>query len=352
MPKLLQQLGIFLLPLLVLSACQPQQERVVTRGFYYWKTNLNLSDFAKKNMAAVNSEYLYTRFFDVVLGPKNKPMPSAIINFGESLPQQTIIPVVYITPEALNAMNWHNLDYYARNIVKLIRQKAEKININPPEIQIDCDWTASNKTLYFTLLQKIAQQDYAASKTLSATLRLHQIKYDQKTGIPPVDKGLLMVYNMNDLTDPEVKNSIISLQTTKQYLSHLADYPLSLDVALPIYSWTLLFEKKQMKGVKRAFKGILRKLDDRDLKNNELFKKQGYRHFLVQKDSLYKGYALQKGQLIRFEEADFETVHQVAQYLSTQLQANRLRILLYQCDSINFKRFSTHEMEKIFTDFN
>lgn len=303
-------------------------------------------------MTQVQADYLYTRFFDVSLSANGKPQPSAVINFGDQLPSQSIIPVVYITQEALNAMSWQNLDYYARNIVKLIRRKAEHIQCSPKEIQIDCDWTRRNKELYFSLLNHIEVQPYLRDKTLSATIRLHQIKYAQKTGIPPVDKGLLMVYNMDDLTNSEVKNSIISLQTSKQYLSYLPNYPLNLDVALPIYSWALLFEEKPMKGVTRSFKGILRGISLNDLENSVLFKPQDGNRFIVQQDTVYHGYRLETDELIRFEQANFSVVHKVANYISKQLTQDRLRVLLYQCDSALFKQFSDHEMEKIFTDFN
>lgn len=336
----------------VLSSCQPKKQRQVTRGLYYWETNLNLSDKEQSVMNSLNAEFLYTRFFDVQLGSDGKPVPSAVINFGENLPDQKIVPCVYITQEALNALSWRDLGYYARNIVKLIQQKANEITLEPREIQIDCDWTRHNKKLYFALLKKIKGQPYLQNKTLSVTIRLHQIKYFQKTGIPPVDKGLLMVYNLNDLKNSKVDNSIISLKTAKAYLSYLPEYPFELDVALPIYSWALLFEEKVLNQAPRKFKGILRGIDLKDLKNHALFRNTRENRYIVHKDTVYKSFSLEKGELIRFEQADFKTVHQVAQYLSSVLTEDSLSVLLYQCDLSNFKKFTKDEMEKIFTDFN
>ena len=31
---------------------------------------------------------------------------------------------------------------------------------------------------------------------MSATIRLHQVKYRADTGVPPVDRGMLMAYNL------------------------------------------------------------------------------------------------------------------------------------------------------------
>src|SRR5690606_10207449 len=152
------------------------------------------------------------------------------------------------------------------------------------------------------LLKILKTQPFFQNKTVSATVRLHQIKYQKQNGIPPVDKGLLMVYNMDKLTDIHVHNSIISLQTAKQYLSSIDKYPILLDIALPIYSWTLLFNQKN-----GALRGILRNIRQTDLDNNAIFIPENRQHFRIATDTVYKGYALKKGDIIRHEQADFQT---------------------------------------------
>lgn len=295
-------------------------------------------------MDSLQAQTLYTRFFDVTLDNHNTPNPSAMANFSKNLPEQAIIPVVYITKEAINKMPWPKLDFYARNISKLIKQKADSIHIHPKEIQMDMDWNAGNRDIYFALLEKIKAQPYLQNKTLGATIRLHQVKYKDKTGVPPVDKGLLMVYNMDDLTDYAVENSILTLETTKDYLETVDDYPLSLDIALPIYSWTLLFKAD-------GFSGILRNIQEKDLQNNPLFTKKEKNRYLITRDTIFKGYPLQNGQYLRHEKADFKSVDQVARYLSDKITADSLNILLYQSDSLNFQEFTYENMETIFTDF-
>ncbi len=89
-----------------------------------------------------------------------------------------------------------------------------------------------NRSTNFNLPKNIA---------VSATLRLHQIKYHQKTGVPPVRKGILMFYNMGSPTRMDVQNSMLDLDIAKQYIGNLESYPLPLDVALPLFSWGVLF---------------------------------------------------------------------------------------------------------------
>lgn len=341
------RLPIVLLGVLCFSnSCSDNHGREVSRGFYYWKTNVNVSDYERAVMDSLQSEYLYIRFFDVDINKDGSNVrPKAVVNFGKIIPAQEIIPVVFITTRALNVMPGKKLDFYAKNIALLIKNKAASIHLQPKEIQIDCDWTDGNKYLYFALLKTLKKQPYLRGKTISATIRMYQAKYPGRAGVPPVDKGLLMVYNMGELTNFYEKNSIITVKMAKQYLDHIAAYPLPLDIALPVYSWSLLFHKSN-------FTGILRSVYYRDLQNTSLFTQQENNRYLVRADTLFKGYYLKAGDLIRYENADFNTVNTIAEYLSSNIKTDSLRILLYHCDSLNFKNISGHEMEKIFSTFN
>lgn len=337
---------LFTFLLLTLYACNHHSPRHISRGFYYWKTNVNISRYEQAVMDSVNAHTLYLHFFDVdITNSLGKPKPTAVINFGNFIPQKQVVPVVFITPRALDNMSWDLLDFYAKNIAQLIKNKAASIHLVPKEIQIDCDWSDHNRKRYFSLLKKLNRQPFFKDKTISATIRMYQVKYPKRAGIPPVDKGLLMVYNMGDIRNYYEQNSIITTTTAKKYLQHVATYPLALDVALPIYSWTLLFRKEKLKG-------ILRDVNKKDLQNHQIFKPKGDNRFLVRRDTVFKNYSLYAGEQLRYEASNFNTVHSVANYLSSHLTSDSLRILLYYCDSLNFTQFPSHEMEKIFCDFN
>jgi len=54
--------------------------------------------------------------------------------------------------------------------------------------------------------------------------------------VPPVDKGLLMFYNMGKISpDLNARNSIYNRADAEAYLESLPNYRLSLDVALPVF---------------------------------------------------------------------------------------------------------------------
>jgi len=68
---------------------------------------------------------------------------------------------------------------------------------------------------------------------VTATIRLHQIKFKDKTGIPPVDQGVLMAYNIGELKNNK-QNSILEANIVKQYINKNTEYPLKLKLALDI----------------------------------------------------------------------------------------------------------------------
>ncbi|MBN2664118.1 MAG: hypothetical protein JXR68_10755 [Bacteroidales bacterium] len=210
------------------------------RSLYIWNAELSVNqldiDFFEKNKI----DKLYIRMFDVEW--TNKPEPISILNFSGNIPSNIqIIPVVYIKNEVLKNIQTADLQVLSENIYYKINQVFSEsfINHNISEIQIDCDWTETSRDKYFEFLNLLKQ---TSKKELSVTIRLHQIKYQQSAGIPPVNKGVLMYYNMGDVTNPYEINSIINNDIGKQYINKNSSYPIKLSLALPVYSWSLWYD--------------------------------------------------------------------------------------------------------------
>lgn len=336
------------LVLLILAAgfgsCS-HEKRQLSRGMYYWKTNMTLSSYEQSVLDSLSCTELYVRFFDVDWNSSTQRIvPVAVLSGPDSNIKQSITPVVFITQEALNHLAWNTTAELARNIADLLERKCADARIQPKELQIDCDWTSNNKGLYFDLLQKLKQQAFFKQKTISATIRLHQVKYVSKSGVPPVDKGLLMCYNMGRLKDIKESNSILNVATAKTYLGNMKNYPLKLDVALPIFHWCILFEKEQ-------FKGILRDIDIDRLQDPQLFAPKAENVYAVLKDTLWNGFDLKQGQVVRYENSNIEEIQKLATFVSEQVRNDSLHLLLYHCDSKNFLKYHSDELEKIYTRF-
>ena len=119
----------------------------------------------------------------------------------------------------------------AEKIVKRIRQMNETNDIKHiSEIQIDCDYTLKSRKNYYEFLKEVKQ---AWGQTLSTTIRLHQLSMEA----PPVDYGVLMIYNTGDPRKWEERNPILDIRDVQPYLKRLDSYPLPLAAAYPVYQW-------------------------------------------------------------------------------------------------------------------
>ncbi|MCB1169467.1 MAG: hypothetical protein KDK25_03995 [Leptospiraceae bacterium] len=302
-------------------------------SFYFWKVQSSLP--RRQSLEALGVHRLYVRYFDVVYG-REGPRPVGIRK--EANTDLSVIPVVYVTTGALKDLEKAKIHTLAGNIWKLIKR------IRPPdgEVQLDCDWTPSTREAYFHLLaslKQIAQRDSEVGPvTISSTIRLHQLKYYRETGVPPADRGALMIYNMGEIANPEEKNSIFRWDLARSYLQPraLQDYPIPLDMALPDFSWTLSF-------VHGSFHSILH-LDERDLGQPGIESMESHRYRL-KRDTVLDGQSLPAGAELRFEGVDSCQRWELVQYLGKVLPARRdRRIILFDYDA---KKISGKEKELI-----
>ena len=351
------KLILFQTVLLFISCTTKKAGRVVERSFYYWKSVLKLSAFEEQRLHDLHITTLYVKFFDVGWDvTTNAAVPLAKLQAPHFKLQNdiAIVPVVFITNECIQKIDSAAVGGLAAKIYSLTKEIRNANNwqytkhldgIN--EIQIDCDWTAATKNKYFKLLKILSEQvcndGGGYTCTISCTIRLHQIKYLLKTGVPPVKKGLLMCYNMGNLKDPATKNSILETEELKKYLGNLASYPLPLDVALPLFDWKVLFRNN-------IYSGLVENLPDAVF--NNAFALQKENRWEIVKDTLLQGYDLKKGDMIRNEKSDYHEVLSAAGEINKQLQNTALRVSLYHLDSLILNKYSLNEMEAIYNSMH
>lgn len=315
---------------------------------YYWKTVFHLDSadiaFIKKH----DIRRIYLRMFDVSeekfafsIDEKTVPNASVKVDYPEnylledSLSDKEFVPVVYVTLNALKAMKGYE-GVLARNIVTRVRNMCEYNGIpNVNELQLDCDWTKSTEKSYFALCDsvKLGIAELQLPWRLSSTIRLHQLSSD----VPPVDNGILMVYNTGSFNDPDAANSIIDSKDVEPYLKYLSDYPLHLDVAYPTYSWQLLFRKRQFIGL----------LDGLDLTDTTQFSSRGGNVFVAKRDIPYNDRLILKSDMVRQETSEFEDISIVKRMIESKLSHRIHSNILYHLDSKNLSNYSDDEINKI-----
>ena len=228
---------------LFFSACSEKNDDAL-HSAYYWTTTFKMSPQKADFIHKYSVKRLYMRFFDVVMDPSNQPVPNATIEFIDTIPDSLeIVPTVFIMNDCMSA----DIEDLAEKLTKRVLQMCETHHIrNVHEIQIDCDWTRRTQDRYFAMLENIRNILKENSKSLSATIRLHQLSMQ----VPPVDRGVLMVYNTGDVTDRNVQNPILDINDVKPYLPYLKNYDLPLVAAYPVFSWDVIFRGKRFIGIK------------------------------------------------------------------------------------------------------
>jgi hypothetical protein len=331
------------------SYCHPRSKHPENHSFYYWKSNFSLTATDRSYLNALQVNRLYVRFFDVTWDAERaKATPTAPINFTDtSYLRYSIVPVIFITNDVLAQLDTTQVAPLAEHIAKLVTQLQQNSRLKPPdELQLDADWSSRTKDRYFSLLTGIRQwldKNGEASCKLSATIRLYQCKYRDQAGIPPVQKGLLMCYNMGDLKKTKTHNSILETTELEKYTRDLNSYPLPLDVAFPIFNWKVYFHDAH-------YAGLIESLPTQTLNNATVEKTDNL--YTFKKDTNLNGYQFEPGDQLRDEQSNSEALQATSKIIARKLKAKPENILLFHLDSANLTNYTPDELENIFDHFN
>ena len=290
--------------IVLLLGCKEKTNYKAEVSFYYWKKNFFISPEEIKTLEKHRVKKLYVKIFDVV-PVASRVEPVSIIEIKDSINfnKYSIVPCIFIQNQSLFSLQNQDLDTLSEKILLKVRSICgEKFQ----ELHIDCDWTAETREKYFYLLTKLKS---ISSKEISATIRLHQIKYIKNTGVPPIDKGVLMCYNVGVIQSLTELNSIFDLKLLKNYTASISSYPVKLDVALPVFSWNVLFRNEK-------FFAII---------SEEMNLKSAY--FTPVKANVYKceqsfktgNKVFLKGDIVRHEEASSEDLKEAVDWFLEKL---------------------------------
>ncbi len=328
-----------------IAACGTKQ--VPPISFYYWKTQMTIGEEEAAVLDSLNCQKLYVRFFDVHWNPEKKisyplaPLAWQHFDLGRTL---EIIPVIYITNITLLKNDYdRGIDTLAASIAQKLSsmlQELDTLRFVVHELQLDCDWSGDTQAKYFRLIERLKVKLPQCSK-FSATIRLHQVKYMTTTGVPPVDKGVLMFYNMGNIGQINEDNSILNLKTAQKYLGQLKSYPLPLDIALPVFAWGVQFRNKKIVQ-------LLNDLSLADLKKSDNFAPIGSNTFKVLKSDYLKGHYIYKNDLIRIESIEEKELKQAVKMLRKAMSIKQKpEFIFYHLDPHILQKFPPSTLESL-----
>lgn len=321
-------LCILCLLCLGLTGCRQKDDHVPTVSFYYWRTTFALTEEEGAALRQNGVNHIYIRYFDVAL-QNGEPFPLSPISFSTPPPDTiAITPVVYLKNEVLLTPGLNVADL-AEKVVSYIEQINTRHHMASHEIQIDCDWTLKSMDTYFKFLTLVKTHSGTA---LSATIRLHQVKFRERTGIPPVDRGVLMYYNMGRIA-ADASNAIYERAIATQYTERLGAYPLPLQVALPIFSWGIHIRN-------HTAIGLLNKTDATLFEQDTAHYRQlSPNLFDVTKNVIIMHRYLEKGDQIKIEAVDADDLLGMANDLHDVLAQPPHEIIFYDLDDFNLTRY-------------
>lgn len=325
--------------LMSLSTCR---KPAAEASFYFWRTKAVLSPGEAAALKRHGVNTLYVRFFDVDLPEEaGLPQPIGVADSVEHLPSHlTVIPVVFITNRTFLRLQH---DTEAISLAKNILKKINGMRNSYPELQIDCDWSEKSKDRYFLLLRTLKKQLPPAS-ILSATIRLHQVKYPIRTGIPPVDRGMLMFYNTGKIRDPKAPNSIFDEATSSSYTPYLKSYALPLDAALPVFRWYIHYRNGSIRG-------LVTKKQLPEIKDTSYFYTSGEGYYTVKQATLMNGVSYETGDVLKYESLDDKSLLWAAEMLRKNLREEQRRIALYDLDDINIQYYESKTIQSAYSFF-
>ncbi len=298
-------------------------------SFYYWRTTFELSELERLALQENVVKKVYVRYFDVDLDEAGNPRPESPVRFKHQPPNLEVVPVVFIK-NAVMLNNTLNIDSLAENIIRYIDQ-IDNVSGNKPckEIQIDCDWTLKSRDRFMQFVDILKKR---SGKKLSATIRLHQVKYYKTTQIPNVDNAVLMYYNMGKIAS-DTLNSIYDRNIALNYVKSLRKYPLPLDIALPIYAWGVHIRDEGVMG-------LIGKTNKNVFENDTNFIVDKHSNIVrVKHSNMCNGRYFLRSDKIKIEDVFEKDLRLMVKDIKKQLAYTPHEIIFFDLDEFNIKKY-------------
>ncbi len=309
----------------------------VAVSFYYWKSVASADALQKTTLSDNDVKRLYVRYFDVKVNERNLPIPEAPLRgTSEIFNNLEIIPVVYIKNDVFVKMSAEYMPTFVADCADLIRQMNTHFKVSPSEVQFDCDWSPSTQKPFFDFLRQFRK---AYPAVLSSTIRLHQYKYPKTTGVPPVDKGVLMYYNMGKI-GADTLNSVYERNTARRYLTPTTPYPLPLAVALPIFNWGI-----HIRGGKVV--QLLSKIAKNELSALPQIERIATQRYRAKQSVFFAGIYLKQGDEIKIESIAQQQLTEMADDIKESVPNAINEVIFFDLDDKNIKKYDTQIFQKV-----
>lgn len=330
--------GALLMALALLAGCQGEGDPART-SFYAWRTRLDLGRQEAAALGELGVRELRVRVFDLVAGPGGAvPTPAVRVS---GLPAGTAVrPVVFLREAVFRDGRDHRA--LADSLLALADRVCARERLACRNLELDCDWTAGSREGFFALAGRLRAALRMRSQELSATWRLHQARDPDAAGVPPVDRLVLMAYNMGPVTADPGRASILDLAELDRWLRDAPPPPLPVDVALPVWSWTL-----QVRGGRAV--DLFQDLSEEDLsRTSGLRRRTDGLWEVVGPGFPLRGRWLRAGDRLKPETPSARDLELAARSLDRWLPRDTARtVVFFSLSERNLERHGTKELDRL-----
>lgn len=201
-------------------------------SFYYWRPHFVVDSLEDSTLRNNDIRSLYIRYFDVDwMAGDSAPVILFATDYRNGAPAYDVVPVVSIRDRVFDRLSPGAIPEFAANIFARVRSINASRRLQNREIQFDCDWSERTRQNYFSFLREYRR---ISVQSVSSAIRMNQLRYPDRAGVPPVDYGVLFYFNLQE-TDTGDVQSDFERPIAHRFTPSLRSYPLTLDIALPLF---------------------------------------------------------------------------------------------------------------------
>ena len=350
MHRLLRWSPLLFLPVIALGFFRTEKkDPVVIPSAFRWKNKHWLDGSEEQAVTRNGIQRVYHKLLDIDWNPAHGAHPVSVVripyqwrtyggNDGYWTHKVELVPCIYITNTTFLKVSDAEVEELAHNLLRKLRMEC------PPTIHgvmLDCDWSAKTRAKFFRLTQVMND---SLDVPLTATIRLHQYAQPFQTGVPPADRGMLMPYNVGQITAPGDGISIFDLSVAEPYFTSTKPYPLPLDIGLPAFSWGVQFRNGK-------FMGILQDDQVRTAMNFSMLSGETDGTMQVTQENNTVLPELHLGDVVRMERMTPEVIAQVAELARTAVNSDTMAVAYFEVGTGTFQRMDRTQVKAGFDRF-
>jgi len=298
--------------------CTPAKQ--INIGIYDWETQAIWTPERKEYLSACKIKKLYIKCLETdgnefIYTQINGSLPTAMV----------IVPVIRLNSDYFLQCKEPMATQASRLFQEIVKFQHRYQLQAISEIQVDFDYTAKNREIYFSLLKSLK---LVSKDKISITMNLEKLK--EKQYLPPVDGAMLMLYDFGG--DALGVPAIFDEGRLFSYQEALKNYPMPLRFAVATFSRTTLVRNHE------AITTL--QIDATMLRDDARVVFSGNNRYEVISSFDMAGVRLQQGDILVGDEANKATIEKSVQFIKTATQQENIEIVFFSLSNKMMQKFA------------